>query len=87
MMNFLTISQLKPIPMDILYNDDLYVIVEVTLDGVVTSAPMKRDELVENLMAKYSDVKIKNLNETGRLKIVHLKTGTWKQLKLTLDLV
>ncbi len=86
-MNFLTISQLKPIPMDILYNDDLYVIVEVTLDGVVTSAPMKRDELVENLMAKYSDVKIKNLNETGRLKIVHLKTGTWKQLKLTLDLV
>ena len=87
MMNFLTVSQSNPIPMDILYNDDLYVIVEVTLDGVVTSAPMKRDELVEHLMTKYSDVKIKNLNETGRLKIVHLKTGTWKQLKLTLDLV
>jgi hypothetical protein len=86
-MNFLTISQTKPIRMDTLFNDDLYVLVEVTLEGVITSDPMKREQLVEHLISKYSDLKIKNLNETGRLKIVHLKTGTWKQLKLSLDLV
>jgi len=86
-MNFLTISQTKPIRMDTLFNDDLYVLVEVTLEGVITSDPMKREQLVEHLINKYSDLKIKNLNETGRLKIVHLKTGTWKQLKLSLDLV
>jgi hypothetical protein len=86
-MNFLTISQTKPIRMDTLFNDDLYVLVEVTLEGVITSDPMKREQLVEHLISKYSDLKIKNLNETGRLKIVHLKTGTWKQLKLTLDLI
>ena len=73
--------------MDLLSTDDNYVIVEVTLEGVVTSVPMKREELVDYLMTKYADVKMKNLSETGRLKIVHLKTGTWKQLKLTLDLV
>ncbi len=73
--------------MDLLSTDDNYVIVEVTLEGVVTSTPMKREELVDYLMTKYADVKMKNLSETGRLKIVHLKTGTWKQLKLTLDLV
>jgi hypothetical protein len=73
--------------MDTLFNDDLYVLVEVTLEGVITSDPMKREQLVEHLISKYSDLKIKNLNETGRLKIVHLKTGTWKQLKLTLDLI
>lgn len=86
-MNFSTISQTKPIRMDTLYNDDLYVLVEVTLEGVITSDPMKREQLVEHLITKYSDLKIKNLNETGRLKIVHLKTGTWKQLKLSLDLI
>lgn len=86
-MNFLTISQTKPIRMENLFNDDLYVLVEVTLEGVITSDPMKREQLVEHLINKYSDLKIKNLNETGRLKIVHLKTGTWKQLKLSLDLV
>lgn len=86
-MNFLTISQTKPIRMDTLFNDDLYVLVEVTLEGVITSDPMKREQLVEHLITKYSDLKIKNLNETGRLKIVHLKTGTWKQLKLSLDLI
>ncbi len=86
-MNFLTISQTKPIRMDTLFNDDLYVLVEVTLEGVITSDPMKREQLVEHLISKYSDLKIKNLNETGRLKIVHLKTGTWKQLKLSLDLI
>ena len=87
MMNFLTVSQSNPIPMEVLYSDDFFVLVEVTLEGVITSDPMKREELVEHLMTKYSDVKMKNVNETGRLKIVHLKTGTWKQLKLTLDLV
>jgi hypothetical protein len=73
--------------MDILSNDELYVLMEVNLDGVVTSEPMKKDQLLDYLLKKYSDVSIKHLNETGRLKIVHLKTGTWKQVKVTLDLL
>lgn len=73
--------------MDILNNDELYVLMEVNLDGVVTSEPMKKDQLLDYLLKKYSDVSIKHLNETGRLKIVHLKTGTWKQVKVTLDLL
>jgi hypothetical protein len=73
--------------MDILNNDELFVLMEVNLDGVVTSEPMKKDQLLDYLLKKYSDVSIKHLNETGRLKIVHLKTGTWKQVKVTLDLL
>lgn len=86
-MNFLNISQTKPIRMDILDNNDLYVLMEVNLDGVVSSNPMKKDELVNYLLTKYSDVSMKHLNDSGRLKIVHLKTGTWKQVKVTLDLL
>lgn len=73
--------------MDILDNNDLYVLMEINLDGVVSSDPMKKDELTTYLLSKYSDVSIKHLNDSGRLKIVHLKTGTWKQVKVTLDLV
>jgi hypothetical protein len=86
-MTFVSVSQTKPIRMDILNNDELYVLMEVNLDGVVTSEPMKKDQLLDYLLKKYSDVSIKHLNETGRLKIVHLKTGTWKQVKVTLDLL
>ncbi len=85
-MNFINISQVKPINMEILDNNDKYVLMEVNLDGVVSSEPMLKDELVTYLSKKYGDLAIKHLNDSNRLKIVHLKTGTWKQVKVSLDL-
>ncbi len=73
--------------MEVLDNNDKYVLMEVNLDGVVSSEPMLKDELVDYLGKKYGDLPIKHLNDSGRLKIVHLKTGTWKQVKVSLDLM
>ena len=86
-MNFLNVSQSKPIRMDSLDNKDLYVLMEVNLDGVVNSEPMNKNEILSYLLKKYSDVSIRHLNESGRLKIIHLKTSTWKQVRVTLDLM
>lgn len=86
-MNFLTLSQKKPINMEILDNNDDYVITEVNLDGVVSSEPMKKDQVVEYLNKRYGDLSIKHINESSRLKIIHLKSGEWKRVKISVDLI
>lgn len=67
--------------------DDLYVLIEINLDDIVKTNAMSYDMLWKYIIKKYEDQPIKYFNDTQRLKIVHLKSGLIKTLKLTLEAV
>lgn len=68
-------------------NDDLYVLIEVNLDDVVKSNPMSYDMLWKYIVKKYEEQPIKYFNDTQRLKIIHLKSGVIKTVKLSIEAV
>lgn len=68
-------------------NDDLYVLMEINLNDVKTSNAMSYQMLWQYIIKKYEEQPLKYFNETGRLKIIHLKTGVIKTLKLTIDAI
>jgi hypothetical protein len=64
---------------------DLFQIIEITQEGVVTSEAMPQDKIILYVVQKYGEQPLKYFNDYKRLKIVHLKTGTVKDLKLAID--
>jgi hypothetical protein len=68
-------------------NDDLYVLIEINLDDIVKTNPMSYDMLWKYIVKKYEDQPLKYFNETQRLRVVHLKSGLIKTLRLTLEAV
>lgn len=85
-MNPFTISKNKTIPMETFNAEDQFVLMEINLGEVVASAPMTRAELINHLSTKYADQPLKHFNDSGRLRVAHLKSGLIYSVKLSLDL-
>lgn len=68
-------------------NDDLYVLIEINLDDIVKTNPMSYDMIWKYIMKKYEEQPLKYFNDTQRLKIVHLKSGIIKTVKLVIEAV
>lgn len=68
-------------------NDDLYVLIEINLDDVVKSNAMSYDMLWKYITKKYEEQPLKYFNDTERLKVVHLKSGIIKTVKLVLETI
>lgn len=68
-------------------NEDLYVLVEINLDDVIKSNAMTYDMLWKYIIKRYEEQPIKYFNETERLKVIHLKSGVIKTVKLSLEAV
>ena len=68
-------------------NDDLYVLIEINLDDVVKSNAMSYELLWKYITKRYEDQPIRYFNEQDRLRIVHLKSGVVKTVKLALEAV
>lgn len=64
---------------------DLYVLIEINLDDIVKSNAMSYDMLWKYIMKKYEDQPLKYFNEMDRLKVIHLKSGIIKTLRITLE--
>lgn len=67
--------------------DDLYVLIEINLDDIQKTNPMSYDMLWKYIVKKYEDQPLKYFNETQRLRVVHLKSGLIKTLKLSIEAV
>jgi hypothetical protein len=65
--------------------NDNYQIIEVNADGSSLSSVMTLPECTRNITEKYKDQPLAYFNEYKRLKIVHLKTGTIKDVKLQIE--
>ena len=68
-------------------NEDLYVLIEINLDDVVKSNAMSYEMLWKYILKRYEDQPVKYFNETERLKIIHLKSGVVKTVRLTLEAI
>lgn len=66
---------------------DLYVLIEINLDDVIKSNAMTYDMMWKYIMKKYEDQPLKYFNEMDRIKVVHLKSGIVKTLKVTLETI
>jgi hypothetical protein len=66
-------------------NSDMYVLIEVNLDDVVKTEPMNMDGILNYILNKYAEQPIKYFNEMQRLRVVHLKSGIIKNVKLVLE--
>ena len=64
---------------------DMYVLLEVNNDSVVTSQPMILDDVMASVLTKYGDQPLRYFNEYKRLKVIHLKSGTIKEVNLKVD--
>jgi hypothetical protein len=64
---------------------DNYQIIEINNDGSTLSEVMTLPECSKYITDKYKDQPLAYFNEYKRLKIIHLKTGTVKDLKLQID--
>ena len=68
------------------YQDtDMYQMLSVTLEGVELSGVMTLDALSAFVVQKYKDQPLQYFNEMDRLKVIHLKTGTIKSIRLKID--
>jgi hypothetical protein len=69
----------------IVNSTDLFVLMEVTQDGVTTSEPMQQDALSAYIAQKYGDQPLRYFNEYKRLKVIHLKSGKIKDAAVQID--
>lgn len=74
----------KPIEMIVNYTDN-FVLLEVNADDITKSEPMNLEEISKYVFSKYGEQPLQYFNEYKRLKIVHLKTGTIKNLELKVE--
>ena len=68
-------------------NDDMYVLIEINMDDVIKSTAMSYETMWKYILKRYENQPLKYFNEINRLKIVHLKSGVIKTLKLALEAV
>jgi len=72
--------------MELFNADDQFVLMEINLGEVVTSPPMTKAEIINHLSSKYAEQPIKHFNDSGRLRVAHLKSGIIYSVKLSLEL-
>lgn len=83
-MDVLRIEIIKPNNM-LISHTDLFVLLEINMDDVVKSEALTMPDLTKYIMTKYKDQPLQYFNETGRLKVIHLKSGMMKNATFTLD--
>lgn len=66
--------------------DDLYVVLDITTTDVMKTMPMKKAYIMEYILEKFQEQPLKYFNDTNRIKVVHLKSGLIKTLKLKVDI-
>lgn len=76
----------SPMVDNIEQEEDLYVVLDITTTDVVKTMPMKKAYIMEYILQKFEDQPLKYFNETNRIKVVHLKSGLIKTLKLKIDI-
>ena len=81
---WLGIEIIKPKKMIVNYTDN-FVLLEVNADDIVKSEPMNLEEISKYVLSKYGEQPLQYFNEYKRLKVVHLKTGTVKNLELKVE--
>ena len=81
---WLGIEIIKPKKMIVNYTDN-FVLLEVNADDITKSEPMNLEEISKYVFSKYGEQPLQYFNEYKRLKIVHLKTGTIKNLELKVE--
>jgi hypothetical protein len=79
------IITIKPDPMMITEND-LFVLLEVNATGANLNEPKTLNEQSKDIIAKYGEQPLKYFNEYKRLKLIHLKTGTVKDVNLKIEI-
>jgi len=79
------IITIKPDLMMITEND-LFVLLEVNATGANLNEPKTLNEQSKDIIAKYGEQPLKYFNEYKRLKLIHLKTGTVKDVKLKIEI-
>lgn len=70
----------------VISENDLFVLVEINNDGAVTSPSLPLREMNKHILDKYGDQPLRYFNEYKRLKLIHLKSGTIKDLAVKIDL-
>ena len=84
-LKYIGIEIQKPEPM-IYSENDLFVLVEINNDGAVTSPSMTLPEINQHVVKTYGEQPLRYFNEYKRLKIIHLKSGTVRDLAVKIDL-
>jgi hypothetical protein len=69
----------------LIQHTDLFVLLEITSDNVVFTQPMTLEYITEHVTRTYKDQPLNYFNEMGRLKLVHLRSGTVKNVSLKID--
>ena len=65
---------------------DLFVLVEINNDGAVTSPSLNLRDMNTYVVDKYGEQPLRYFNEYKRLKLIHLKSGTIRDLSVKIDL-
>lgn len=74
-------------PKTMVYSEhDLFVLVEINNDGVTHSPSMDLRAMEVYIVKTYGEQPLRYFNEYKRLKIIHLKTGTVKDLAVKINL-
>ena len=69
----------------LIQHTDLFVLLEISNEQVISSAAMTLDAMSEHIIRSYKDQPLNYFNEMGRLKLVHLRSGTVKNVSLKID--
>lgn len=69
----------------IVQHTDLFVLLEISNEQVISSAAMTLDAMSEHITRTYKDQPLNYFKEMGRLKLVHLRSGTVKNVSLKID--
>ena len=66
--------------------NDQFVLLEVNANAATIGEPKTLPELSKEILDKYGEQPLKYFNEYRRLKLVHLKTGTVKDVNLKIEI-
>lgn len=84
-LRFIGITTIKPNPMTFSENDE-YSLLEINQTGATTSAPMLLADIAKAVLEKYGDQPLRYFNEYKRIKVIHLKSGTIRDVNLKIEI-
>lgn len=79
------IHAIKHPPMTFSENDE-YSLLEINQSGATASAPMLLTEITRTVLEKYADQPVRYFNEYRRIKVIHLKSGTIRDINLKIEI-
>lgn len=66
--------------------NDEFSLLEINKDGASTTSPMLLTEITKTILEKYADQPVRYFNEYRRIKVIHLKSGTIRDVNLKLEI-